>query len=160
MDIKERIAEIKHKASMFAIKVATVTTMAAGTGATLTSCNNNTDKDGDKIENVEDKNENVEEKNENTVEKKTSVVFRSTHHSSRYANYTDVLMENGDQFKLRGNDRFLEPGDTLTYNYETRINGSGNEYVAYEVEAVRYKGNAEVKKKVDFGKIGKLEKGR
>ena len=76
---------------------------------------------------------------------KTSVVFRSTHNSYRIHTDSNILTENGDELNVYDNDRFLEPGDTITY--ETDNLG------ITKVKAVRYKGNAEVKKKV-FGEIG------
>jgi len=137
MSVQEKIAHIKDKAAKLAVKAAAVATLMSGSGA-VSSCtensNNNDDETKDKIENME----------------KTSVVFRSTHNSYRVHTDTNILTENGDELHVYDNDRFLEPGDTITY--ETDNLG------ITKVKAVRYKGNAEVKKKVDFGKIGKIGK--
>lgn len=142
MDIKEKIAKVKHKASRLAIKVATVATVATGTGAALTSCqenNNGTDKNEEKIENVGGA--------------KTSVVYRTKQYNYKFGSGSIILMENGDvldqsiSMSLDATDKgaFLEAGDTVTYK--------GN-----SVKAVRYKDGDG--KQVNFGKIGKVEKDR
>ncbi|MBR1825807.1 MAG: hypothetical protein IJ770_04390 [Alphaproteobacteria bacterium] len=136
MSIQEKIAKIKNKAAQIAVKAAAVATLMSGTGA-ISSCagnNENTDETKDKIE--------------QTDKTKTSVVFRKGPSWKDLTN--EILLENGDRIeedKLR-QDRgaFLEPGDTVTY--EGRKDN-------VTIVAVRYKdGN----KKVNFGKIGKIEK--
>ena len=162
MSVENKIKQIKEKAAQVAVKAAAVATLMTGTGA-VSSCDNQgqngtTGENKDKIENVTEKIENVTEidKADGT---KTSVVFRATHFSDRSGHsHTDFLMENGDKIMGWENDRFIEPGDTVTYEMkegeltEGRVDGS--------IKAVRYKGDAEVKKKVDFGKIGKIGKDR
>lgn len=148
MSIEEKIAQIKDKAAKLAVKALAVTTLM-GTGA-VSSCGNRAENEAaneskDKIENVN--------KRDKTDETKTSVVFRSTHTEDHSSLKTRLLMENGDEFLVSGKHNFLEPGDTLTY--ETEI---VNRRPRGTIKAARYKGNAEVKKKVDFGKIGKIGK--
>jgi len=130
MSIKEKIEQIKDKAARVAVKTAAVATLIGGSGA-ISSCaagSENTDENKDKIENVGEK---------------TSVVFKSKF--GRFANH--MLLENGDELSqdivTKSKGAYLDVGDTVTYE--------GN-----NVKAVRYKGTPEVKKKVDFGKIGKI----
>lgn len=130
MSVQEKIAHIKDKAAKLAVKAAAVATMMTGAGV-AGSCA----EDG---------------ANTDETKEKTSVVFRSIHNSYRYDTDSDILTENGDELHVVGKGCFLEPGDTITY--ETDNMGTT------KVKAVRYKGNAEVKKKVDFGKIGKIGK--
>ncbi len=133
MSVQEKIAKIKDKAAKLAVKAAAVATMMTGAGVVGSCAENcaNTDETKDKIENTE----------------KTSVVFRSTHNSYRLFTDSDILTENGDELYVDDKDRFLEPGDTITY--ETGRSG------ITKVKAVRYKnGN----KNVNFGKIGKIGK--
>ena len=133
MSVQEKIAKIKGKAANLAVKAAAVATMMTGAGVAGSCAENcaNADETKDKIENTE----------------KTSVVFRSTHNSYRYHTDSDILTENGDELCVDDKDRFLEPGDTITY--ETDRLG------ITKVKAVRYKnGN----KNVNFGKIGKIGK--
>ena len=92
---------------------------------------------------------------------RTSVVFRSTHSSGDNGHHTDLLMENGDNLYTYSKDRFIEPGDTVTYEKGEAYEGRA----PCRIKAVRYKDNGnpevkDVKKKVDFGKIGKIEKDR
>lgn len=147
--------KIKEKAAQVAVKAAAVATLMTGTGA-VSSCDNQgqngtTDANKDKIENVTEI-----DKADGT---KTSVVFRATHFSDRGGHsHTDFLMENGDKIFGLKNDRFIEPGDTVTYEMEDRELTDGR--ARGRIKAVRYKGNTEVKKKVDFGKIGKIGKDR
>lgn len=149
MSVKNKIEQIKEKAAKVAVKAAAVATLMTGAGA-VSSCDNQgqngtTDENKDKIENVTEI-----DKADGT---KTSVVFRATHFSNKYGHsHTVFLMENGDKIASGENDSFIEPGDTVTYEIgERELTG---------IKAVRYKGNTEVKKKVDFGKIGKIRKDR
>ncbi len=142
MSVKNKIEQIKDKAARVAIKAAAVATLMTGAGV-VSSCqenNRNTDENKDKIENTEN----------------TSVVFRSTHNSNKYVNSTDILLENGDEFRAYDEDRFIEPGDTITYE----ANKQEGDLTEGTIKAVRYKGDAEVKKKVDFRKIGRIGKDR
>lgn len=141
MDIKEKIAKVKHKASRLAIKIGTAAIVATGTGATLTSCqgnNNSADKDDEKIENVE----------------KTGVVFRTLNSALGHADLNNILFEDGTSIftdsKLGRESYFLETGDTVTYEE--------GEYGRADIKAVRYKDGSG--KNVNFGQIGKLEKDR
>ena len=138
VNIKEKIEKIKHKAAMHAVKVATIATVATGAAATLTSCkenNQSAENDGEKIENIKGA--------------KTSVVFRVDHVDAQYHHHDDVLFENGDNVRFESNDKadYLQPGDTVTYR-KKRIGSD-------VIDAVRYKNGNE---KVNFGKIGKIEK--
>ena len=107
MNIKEKIDYIKDKAARLAVKAAAVATLMSGTGA-VSSCQENNRNSDENRENIE-----------RTDGTKTSVVFRSTHNSYRLSSDTDILMENGDEFTTHDNDRFLESGDTVTYETET-----------------------------------------
>ena len=139
MSVEDKIAKVKNRAAQLALKVATAATLISGANvASSCSEDRNTDENGEKIEKVKGE--------------KTSVVFRKAKSDGASGSFTYLLMENGDVVEQTAgylgrveDGAFLEPGDTVTYK--------GN-----DVKAVRYKnGNG---KQVNFGQIGKLEKGR
>ena len=145
MSIKEKIAQIKDKGAKLAVKATAVATLLGGAGTAVSCSENNRDIDenGNKVERVEGE--------------KTSVVFRTTHNSDRFGDTTDILFEDGKSITNGDREsRFLEPGDTVTYEEKVEKYNFSNTKIETNIKAVRYKGGNG--KQVNFGKIGKLGK--
>ena len=131
MSVKEKIYQIKDKATRVAVKAVAVATLMTGAGA-VSSCqenNSNTGENKDKIERVDGT--------------KSSVVLRTIKSNTKIGSKNNILLENGDVLQQDVNydwdkfDRgaFLEAGDTVTYE--------GN-----EVKSIRYR-NGNIDKNED-----------
>ena len=153
MSFKNKIEQIKEKAAKVAIKASAVATLMTGAGA-VSSCqenNRNTDENKDKIENVE---EDVKKKTmTSVVSEKWHLYLKEARPTTRVGMHTTKLkFEDGSDITINSRENIashINPGDTVTYETDTNH---------IEIKDVKHKGDAEVKKKVDFGKIGKIGK--
>lgn len=143
MSIKEKLAKVKTKLAQHAVKGAVALTLAGGSGMASSCVENGIGREDGNAERMERVGETER------VETKTSVAFRVKQDNFRTGTKDCILLENGDVLKEKVNGlepgHFIEPGDTVTYEGD-------------KVTAVRYKGGEG--KKVNFGKIGKIDRGR
>ncbi|MBR3676398.1 MAG: hypothetical protein IKN71_04615 [Alphaproteobacteria bacterium] len=141
MSIEEKIAKVRDKAAKLVVKAAAVATLLGGAGTTVSCSENNRDTD---------ENKNKIEKAENI---KTSVVSKANHGLGRATTYSEILLEDGTYIHgVEGEKRFLEEGDTVTYETQEKWGKTDN-----IIQSVKYKnGNPQVNfdKNQETGKNG------
>ena len=128
MSINERIAKIKDKASLLAVKAATVATLISGTSI-VSSCTKTKGNDDNRTKTCivcKTRSRSIQKgENDRT---KTSVVFRTKEEGGCSNPHNVILLENGDMLRqyvsIINPDKgaFLENGDKVTYNEDNIIN--------------------------------------